>query len=524
MSGKSVPDDAPLAAAPPWLLERVVKRQNSRASPVEPREPDVFDPGLDLKTHPGVDQGSRNEWACRLIGAALARGEDPETVEKDGLEWARRCNPPMDDGAIKRMVSDFALKDAKVEQKIWPVLGEAALHGIAGEVVRAIGPSTEADSVAILAQFLAYFGNVIGRSAFFVVEATRHHTVLFVVLVGQTAKGRKGTSEFWVREIFKGVDETWAANRVQSGLSSGEGLIWAIRDPIKKTEPIKEKGVITGYQEVVTDPGVTDKRLLVRESEFASVLSVAKREGNTVTMIVREAYDSNLLQTLTKNSPARATGGHIAIVGHITNEELRRDLEDVDGFNGFANRYLWLCVRRSKLLPEGGPPVVLTPYIDRLKKAVDFAKEAGQMSRDAGAGQLWAQLYKEMATPHGGMFGAITSRSEAHVLRLSMVFALLDSSVIIRTEHLQAAMAVWRYAEDSARYIFGDSTGDPLADKVLAIIRGGPVSLRDIHARTNRHLKAKEIGRVLGKLSEMGVIKSAMVATGGRPAQQWSLL
>src|SRR5262249_41197298 len=112
----------------------------------------------------------------------------------------------------------------------WPVLDEAALYGLAGEIVRAIEPVSEADPVAILVQFLVYFGNVIGRSPYFLIESTKHHAVLFVVLVGSTARGRKGTSADRVEMLFREVDETWLRTRRFNGLSSGEGLIWAVRD------------------------------------------------------------------------------------------------------------------------------------------------------------------------------------------------------------------------------------------------------------------------------------------------------
>ena len=102
-------------------------------------------------------------------------------------------------------------------------------------------------------------------------ESTRHHTNLFGVLVGETAKGRKGTSENRIREVFRAVDESLSP-RIMTGLSSGKGLIWAVRDQIEKKEPIKEKGRIVDYQTVIADHGVIDKRLLVIESEFASVL------------------------------------------------------------------------------------------------------------------------------------------------------------------------------------------------------------------------------------------------------------
>lgn len=116
------------------------------------------------------------------------------------------------------------------------------------------------------------------------------------------------------------------------------------------------------------------------------------------------------------------------------------------------------------------------------------------MSRDDQAKRFWADVYEGLAAPHGGLFGAVTSRAEAQVLRLSLVYALLDESAVIRVEHLRAALALWQYAEDSARYTFGGSTGDPVDDKILAILRTGPAPTKEIHDKTHRRLSAGEIG------------------------------
>jgi hypothetical protein len=311
---------------------------------------------------------------------------------------------------------------------------------------------------------------------------------------------------------------------VLNGLSSGEGLIWAVRDPIEKKEPVKEKGVITGYQTVITDHGVSDKRLMIIESEFAAPLRMTKRDGNTLSTTLRLAWESGKLQLMTKNSPARATDAHVSIIGHITKEELVATMSEVEGFNGFANRFLWLCVKRSKLLPEGGAPVDLTPFVGLLTAAMEHAKTVGRMSRDEEASELWAELYRKMAEGRNGLFGAVTSRAEAQVLRLSLIYALLDRVSIIRAEHLRAAYALWHYAEDSARYVFGDSTGDKLADKVLEILRTGPKTRKEIHSRTNRHIKAEELTRVLTLLRDQGLVKSYKNNnTGGRPSELWSL-
>lgn len=215
----------------------------------------------------------------------------------------------------------------------WPSpLGEAAFHGLAGEIVRTIGPESEADPAALLLQFLASFGNCVGRCGYYQVEGDRHYSNLFVTIVGRSAKARKGTSWGRIRNIFERIENEWVFERVDSGLSSGEGLIWAVRDPIIK---MVEKG--GEMVETVVDEGISDKRLLVQELELAGLLRAMQREGNTVSRMIRDAWDRGSLSSMTKNSPARCTNAHISIVAHITLEELIRLLDSTETSNGFAN-------------------------------------------------------------------------------------------------------------------------------------------------------------------------------------------
>jgi hypothetical protein len=407
----------------------------------------------------------------------------------------------------------------------WPApLAPEALYGPAGELVHLIEPHTEADPVALLIQTLVAFGNVIGRMAHFVAEADLHFLNLFAVLVGASSKGRKGTSWGRIRTLFESLDPEWK-HKIHSGLSSGEGVIWAVRDPIEKIEPIRDKRQITGYQKVITDEGVEDKRLFVLESEFASTLRVLGREGNTLSALIRQAWDRGDLQVLNKNSPARATGAHISIIGHITRNELRRYLDTTEAGNGFANRYLWPCVRRSKSLPEGGNlnEIDFMPVLSQLKEAIAVARTTSRMTRDEKARTLWYDVYDELSEGKPGLLGAVTSRAEAQVMRLACIFALLDCEKVIRGPHLEAALALWRYCEESARFIFGDSLGDPVADEILRSLRKTPegmtrTELRDLF---NRHRTGREIDRALTSLSEQGLAYPRTEGTEGRSAERW---
>jgi len=402
----------------------------------------------------------------------------------------------------------------------WPELAPEALNGLAGDFVRIYGPNSEADPVALLDQFLIAFGNAIGRGPHFVAEADHHSVNLFACLVGETSKGKKGSSLGHVQRLFQMVDEEWSKDCVHSGLSSGEGLIWCVRDEIKKTEPVKKKGIVKEYQEVIIDPGISDKRAFVVESEFALVLRVMARDGNTLSAIIRNAWDCKDLKTMTKNSPAKATQPHISIIGHITKDELLRYLDNTECGNGFANRFLWLCVKRSKVLPEGGEisESDMSSLATRIREAVEFSHTVGEMRRDEEARELWNEVYAELSEGKPGLLGAVIARAEAQVMRLACLYALLDSSPIIRLEHLSAGLALWNYCEQSARYIFGESLGDPLADEIKRVLDDAPdgMTQTDLNNHFKRHRTAEQLARALNVLIARGMVFKTAEKTKGR--------
>ena len=301
------------------------------------------------------------------------------------------------------------------------------------------------------------------------------------------------------------------------GLSSGEGLIHAVRDPVYVTDDDGE--------ETCVDAGVTDKRLQVVEPEFVSVLKVASRDGSTLTAMLRQAWDSGDLRTLTRRDPLRATNAHVSLIGHITVEELRRYLDATEAANGFANRQLWACVRRSKSLPEGGqvPDTGLHKITSRLADALDFARRQDEVSRDTEARELWAAEYERLAQGRRGLVGALLARAEAQVLRLALVYALLDKSPQIRTPHLQAALALWNYCERSVVHVFGDSTGNPDADQIIHALRRSSqgLSRTEISSLFGRHLSTARIGRALLTLHERNLAYPQVEETGGRPTERW---
>jgi hypothetical protein len=398
----------------------------------------------------------------------------------------------------------------------WPApLSEQAFYGLPGDIVRAISPQTESDPAAILLQVLTLFGALTGRGPHVAVEGDQHHGNLFALIVGETSKARKGTSWSRAKEIFEAVE---GYPSVISGLSSGEGLKWRVRDRITKK--------IEDGKEVELDPGVSDKRLLVVESEFSQVLKQAARAGNTLSPTIRSAWDSGYLSSLTRNEPTVATGAHVAIIGHITGDELRAELTQTDQANGFGNRFVFMCAKRSQVLPRGGKPLAretLNNLAQRIATAAGKARTFSAVDLDAEALATWEKVYPALSEGKPGQFGAITGRAEAQCLRLSLIYALMDCSPVIRLPHLHAALAVWDRSEASVRFVFGNSLGDPVADTIYKSLQSGPKSRTEIRDLFQRHQTAERLDVALGMLRTRGKVRCELVGTEGRATEVWAI-
>jgi hypothetical protein len=368
-----------------------------------------------------------------------------------------------------------------VPANIWPEPMRAdAFYGLAGDFVRLVEPETEADPVALLGNFLIAAGVLFGREAWAVADGKKHYPIEYLLMVGPTGAGRKGTATERVLPVMDRVEEGFR-NHVLSGLSSGEGLIKGISP--KEGESKNEV-----------------RRFLVQLPEFASLLGVMKREGNTLSAILREAWDGGRLRVLTRKEPLDVDNVNLSAIVHITPSELVSGLSETEKANGFANRHLPILVHRSKLLPEGGKEVNPNEIVQRLQNAVEQARGRGCIQRDADARNLWAAEYPNLAKERIGLRGALCSRAEAHVLRLSLLYALLDGVPEIRVPHLRAALAFWAYCENCIEHLFGGSTGDPEADKILRALENGPATLSELHHVFNNNKTAEWL---LAKLADM---------------------
>ncbi len=379
--------------------------------------------------------------------------------------------------------------------------GEAAFHGVMGQIVREIEPYTEASSAAMLFQLLCGFGSLVGRRPHWVHEADTHRLNLYVCLVGNTADGRKGTSWGYPRRILTSVDPTWE-NRIAVGINSGPGLIEQVAD---------EETTRTGS----FLRGIPDKRLFLHESEFTRLLAIFARDSETLGMVLRQAWETDHLAALSKKNPVRASGAHVSVNAHVTPEDLHSNLKLTDIANGLGNRFLWVCTKKSQDLRRQ----VVFPWrrmdakIEQLRDALEGIShwDDTPMGRSATAQEFWEEQLGALRKPRPGLLGAILARGPAQVMRLAGIYAAADLTKMIEIVHLRAALELWHYCVRSIDFVFGDRLGDPDAEQLLAALEAADpegLSQTTIYRKIfGSHKDADSLNILLRRMVRSGLIR-----------------
>ncbi|MBF0366484.1 MAG: toprim domain-containing protein [Oligoflexia bacterium] len=473
----------------------------------------------------------KHHQSGRAIFPLIPEGEIP--VDKKSLDWLDVYSQDRDElmrslecARVYAPLVTVTVDSSKFrsDQEGPLVLSKKALIGITGTFVDMVSPKSESDPAALTIQFLTVVGNVIGRKPAYWVGKTCHHTNLNTCIVANSSIGRKGTSLDHVLYSIERQFPGWSKRCIKSGLATGEGLIHAVRDPSEVSEPKGKKGK---GRETFVDRGVEDKRLLVIESEFASVLRVAKRETNILSSTIRHAWDGKVLNSMSKKAPETATDAHISIIGHITRSELRREMNKVDVYNGFCNRFLWVFAKRSQELPfgENVDAFDLEILAASLKLAFEDIEKIQKVDIGESAREKWIEVYSSLTRYPDTALGAILSRAAPTVIRLAMIYALLDTSSLIEAKHLDAALAVWDYSQRSCYHIFGDLYDGEPSGKIMAKIKEscGKVTRTEINNLFDGHRSKMELDDVLRQLKQQGFIDCRHDRTNGRPVECWYL-
>lgn len=362
----------------------------------------------------------------------------------------------------------------------------ACLYGMVGEVARAGAENTEANPHAIALNMMVYLSAAIGRGAYSYVGNTRHHARLFGLHVGRSGRGRKGDALSLLYRIDTAVRAKGAfiAPQVHTGgLSTREGMALMIHD-----------GWTAGKTEV--EP-IHDKRLLVIEPEFANVLHQGKRDGNTLSSALRDAWDGGSIKPATKGQPrVWASNPHINLSAGITPGELLGLMAARDLTNGFANRFLTIWAERTRLIafPTATSQDDVDALAERVIEVIRFGgghrfaeRDVRQITMTVAAETLFTQLYRSELNDQsaGERITALLERRAPVLRRLAMLFALCDLEWQVDLRHIEAAMAWIRYWTESVKFIFSDAVAEmdtavthDAAQKILSFLEKHPPATR----------------------------------------------
>ena len=416
------------------------------------------------------------------------------------------------DIAIQAATLEKALRQPKTD-KPKPTIRDEAFYGLAGKVVGLLEPVLETDRPAILSNFLAMTGVLFQHEAYSKVVADTHYPANYYLTVGKSAVGRKGTTTNAMLEVIERVQPGFK-ERILSGLSTGQGLIAAL---IKK-QPDGQSEDGNGLP-----PEPIAAAVMVEVSEFSELLAVMKREENTLSANLRDAWDGKTLAVTTRKDPLKVKNVSIAQVAHITVRELVSKLTSTDRANGFANRYLFVWSERVRLLPRGDMSHLnYSDVVIELHAALEKAKGLGEVKRDEEAEDLWAEEYKRLTARGDSMIDALLGRADAHVVRLSLLYALLDGSRAIRVQHLRAAIAFWDYCEASVRFVF--DVPDAIDEKILRKLEDGPLTTEEIRRQVFSGNKLTEwVVERLTALEEKGKVRRDIKEFKTKKHEAWFL-
>lgn len=386
-----------------------------------------------------------------LPEARSSRERIAEVLEKEDPATGKKYT-------VKRLVPPVA-----------PQFDRSMFYGHAGDVALKIADGTEAHPVSVYLSLLVALGNMMGRTDqklgskrphFRVKESNEfsvHYTNEFLANAGSSSQGRKGTTEAELLPLFQMIDGDWLHRRTCSGFATNQAIIYEIRDATSK----KVYNRKTSEWETHVMPGVDDKRLLIQESELANLFLMARRDPR-VSVTLRNGFDGKKLSNRVMgkddegyNQSLYCAEPHLSILGSITPKELIETIPPGSVANGFGNRFLFCYIYRTQRVPSGGPTLNWFEDAKYFIEVLGFARTAGYVGLNQGAEKVWDRMYDRLEdNPLTGTAGELTRRAAAHVRRLALMLTLIDMEKETQARHLLAAEAVWRYCQESVRFLF----------------------------------------------------------------------
>lgn len=380
-------------------------------------------------------------------------------------------------------------------------------HGLSEEIFNILTICKNQAPILFL-KFLVMVGNILGRKPQVVTKLATKYLNLFILSIGSYNSQRERKSIDFLKRLFTDLDQIWLDERIVQGLARNEGLYTLVDDNLIRK---------------------IDKRIVIQESNLDRLILHMKPRDNRLASCLREAWHGRSFKIHRKKNLCKVDEAHISIIAHMTEEGLELALTEIDFFHKIADFFLIHSVDESDIrLGDEIEESKLIPIRKRLKDSIAFSLSLlSPLEFDSKAYSYWEKLRVKLYKNLPDILKSSQCPLETHIKKLAAIFSILDCSPKIKTEHLNAAAAVWKYCENNFRRLFDGRTIDPTANKILSALekRSEGMCRTEISQLFGYNRSKLKIENALQEITSKNLAKSMKIhiAKTGCPKEIWKI-
>ena len=371
---------------------------------------------------------------------------------------------------------------------------------------------TEAPASYHFFTFMTVVGMSLNRNVYVKLGLDRVYPNLWTMIVGQTGRARKSST------IKKGRDLLFRIApdiQILSSMATWEGLLLAMS---RKEE----------------EPDLKCEKTIVCMSEFDSLLKRSRNEAIAhLIPNLCDLYDCpDDAKNSTKGSPIVVKNPFLSIIAGIQPEILEKSFQAGDVNGGFAGRFIYVYDVSDKEIPF---PIwnkqteynVLIQNLAYIKSKNCVEKEITMYSAFR---TIWDAFYHEYRTPNGdpALLLQLNDRMQNHVLKMAMIFAVLDGESEIKEYHLTDAINIGYWLMNNNRKLFGmlgASDAEKLEQKILDLIANDVNNRRNIYKSLGGRVTARDFQYAIDGLIKAGIILEIIIKNPkGSPSKIFKLI
>jgi hypothetical protein len=366
---------------------------------------------------------------------------------------------------------------------------ESMRYGPIGDAVVAADPYTEADPVGVYAAVLALWSSAIGGH---VTLWNGRPVVVWTVLAGESAIGRKGTALRVAKGMLQPSIGAFLEDRTAGGVSSGPSLTQVLFEQQERTEGTE---------------GGPDTRVITIDEEWSENL---KRQNRCPTFAskLRNCWDGATIRHTTTRVSMTVPDPRLGFHSHITPGEWTDYIKPRDARGGSYNRLLPVLVHRSKILPYNNRE--LYPEVKGLAEAYDWARSRPRvLTLDPSAGERFDELrvefeLKQEETPKH--LSCYVERTPEQILRVAAVLTATERQTVISRKAVNAAWAFVQYSTQSVGKLVREDTKASSRGEFKSL----PDLIREIMTRHDGKVAHSDMLRALGARAKAAAFRKAL--------------